>query len=95
MTPKRGPEEDPFIREVRRQAERARIRQSLTFWQGLNLIGAVGWMVVVPALAGVFVGRWIDDRENSGVFWSLSLLFTGLVLGCASAWRHVHQEVNR
>lgn len=87
--------EEPFVREVRRQAERARAEQHMTFWQGLNLVGSVGWMVVLPMLLGAFAGRWIDRRSGTGVSWTLSLLFTGVALGCASAWRHVHREIGR
>lgn len=88
-------EEEPFVREVRRQAERASVPQRLTFWQGLGLIGSVGWMVVIPSLIGAFLGRWIDAREGSGIFWTLSLLSAGLALGCLAAWRHVEQEARQ
>ncbi|MFI5457467.1 MAG: AtpZ/AtpI family protein [Isosphaerales bacterium] len=88
-------DEGPFVREIRRQAERARIGQHLTFWQGLGLVGSVGWMVVLPALVGAFLGRWIDRRCATGVFWTLSLLMLGLALGCLSAWRQVDQELRR
>ena len=82
------------MREVRRQAERAQVPQRLTFWQGLGLVGSVGWMVVTPTLIGAFLGRWIDDRLKSGVFWTLSLLFIGVTMGCLTAWRHVEQELH-
>jgi ATP synthase protein I len=88
-------DEEPFVREVRRQAERAQVDQRLTFWQGLSLVGSVGWMVVVPALLGAFLGRWIDRRSGLGIFWTLSLLFAGLTLGCLSAWRQVQRELDR
>ncbi len=55
------PDDDPFVREVRRQAERARHPQEMTFLEGLALVGAVGWMVVLPALAGAAAGRWIAN----------------------------------
>lgn len=87
-------DEEPFVREVRRQAKRAQAMQHLTFWQGLSLVGSIGWMVVVPTVLGAFVGRWIDGRSKSGIFWTLSLLFVGLVIGCASAWRQVHRELD-
>jgi ATP synthase protein I len=89
------PDEEPFVREIRRQAQRAQVPQRLTFWQGLGLVGSVGWMVVIPALLGAFLGRWIDAREGSGVFWTLSLLFLGLTIGCLAAWRHIGQELHR
>jgi ATP synthase protein I len=87
------PPDDPFVTEVRRQAERARRGRHLTFWQGLGLIGAVGWMVSVPAVLGALAGRWLDRRSGSGLFWTLSLLALGLLLGCATAWRHVRREL--
>ena len=88
-------DEEPFVREIRRQAERARQEQRLTFWRGLGWIGSVGWMVVIPTLIGAFLGRWIDVRAGTGVFWTLSLLFIGLVIGCFGAWRHVGEELHR
>ena len=88
-------DEDPFVREIRRQAERAQVSQRLTFWQGLGLIGSVGWMVALPTLIGAFLGRWIDARSGNGIFWTLSLLFVGLVAGCAGAWRHVAEGLHR
>jgi ATP synthase protein I len=85
--------ENHFVKEVRRQAERALRGRQTSFWQGLGLIGAVGWMVVAPALIGVFVGRWLDQRFEKGIFWTLSLLVIGLALGCISAWRHVRGQL--
>ncbi len=95
MSGERDRDEDPFVREIRRQAERAGASQQTTFWRGLGLVGSVGWMVVVPALLGAFVGRWIDRWMGTPVFWTISLLFAGLALGCASTWRHVHQELEQ
>jgi ATP synthase protein I len=95
MTSAPGRDEDPFVRAIRRQAERAQANQHMTFWRGLGLVGSVGWMVVLPTLLGAFLGRWIDRRSGTGIFWTLSLLLVGLALGCISAWRHVHQELDR
>jgi ATP synthase protein I len=85
--------EDPFVTLVRRQAELARAGRHLTFWQGLTLVGSVGWMVSVPGVLGALLGRWLDAEFASGIFWTLSLLLLGLLLGCSSAWRHVRREL--
>jgi ATP synthase protein I len=87
------PGEDPFVAEVRRQAERLRRGRRLTFWRGLSLVGVVGWMVSLPAVLGALGGRWLDGQLGSGIFWTLSLLALGVVLGCTSAWRHVQREL--
>jgi len=89
----RNPEEDPFVREVRRQAERAESARHMSFWQGLALVGAVGWMVSLPAVLGALLGRWIDQVWGTGISWTLSLLALGLALGCVSAWRHARGDL--
>lgn len=88
-----GENDDRFVAEMRRQAERARRARHLTFWQGLGLVGSVGWMVAVPAVGGALLGRWLDKHFASGVFWTLSLLVIGVILGSASAWRQIKREL--
>jgi len=55
-------------------------------------IGVLGWIVVTPTLIGVFVGRWLDHRFGTGIFWSAPLLLLGAVLGCWSAWRWMQTQ---
>jgi len=82
-----------WLEEVRRQAARAGRGRQMTFWQGLGLVGAIGWMVSLPAVLGALAGRWIDQQAGQGLLWTLCLLVLGLGLGCASAWRHVRREL--
>jgi len=49
---------------------------------------------VLPALAGVLLGRWLDRHFNSGIVWTGALIFAGLALGCWFAWRRI-QDVER
>lgn len=86
-------EDEAFVREVRRQAERVRAGRRLGFWQGLSMVGAVGWMVSLPAVLGALAGRWLDGRFAGGIFWTLLLLTLGLALGCGSAWRYLRREL--
>jgi ATP synthase protein I len=58
-----------------------------TVTRRLAQIGVLGWIIVVPMLIGVFLGRWLDHSFHSGVFWTAPLLFLGLALGCWSAWK--------
>ena len=87
-------DEDPFVAEVRRQAVRAGRARKLTFWQGLGLMGSVGWMVALPTVGGAFAGRWLDATYDTRVFWTLSLLFGGVTLGSMSAWRQIKRELD-
>ena len=37
-------------------------------------IGVLGWIIVTPTLIGLFVGRWLDHKFGTGIFWSAPLL---------------------
>lgn len=60
--------------------------------RNLALIGALGWLVVTPLLAGLFAGRWLDRAAGGGVFWTGSLIVAGVVLGGWLAWKRIEQE---
>jgi ATP synthase protein I len=60
--------------------------------QNLAMIGSLGWTIVAPILAGIFLGRWLDHVFQSGIFWTLGLLVAGLAIGCALAWKRMHRE---
>jgi len=60
--------------------------------QNLAMIGALGWSIVVPTLIGIYAGRWLDRRFDTGIFWTLGLLVLGLGCGCALAWRRIGSE---
>lgn len=62
--------------------------------QNLAMIGALGWLIITPTLVGLFLGRWLDQRFASGIFWTGALLMVGVALGCLIAWRRV-EEIQR
>ncbi len=61
-------------------------------WKNLSMVGALGWLVVVPTLIGVFVGRWLDGVFETGVTFSGALTFLGAGLGFYLAWRRMNEE---
>jgi ATP synthase protein I len=79
---------------ARKAARRARARRGgeRSIWFGLGMFGLIGWSVAVPTLLGIALGVWMDRRWPGHVSWTLTLLFVGLALGCANAWRWVKRE---
>ena len=84
----------------RRSEVRQAVRRDLTrhgrrppgqgdFWRSLRVLGMVGWPIALGAVAGTLAGRWLDQRGQSGVRWTLMLLMLGLLLGSLAAWRAV------
>ena len=71
---------------------RARERHNGSVWFGLGTFGMIGWSVAVPALLGVAVGIWLDERWPATFSWTLTMLFLGFALGCLNAWYWVTRE---
>ncbi len=86
---------DGLLQSIRRRIVRyrqARKEGEPSFARYLGQIGVLGWIVVTPMLIGVFVGRWLDHRFGTGIFWSAPLLMGGAALGFWSAWRWMHGQ---
>lgn len=58
----------------------------------IGQIGVLGWIIVMPTLIGLFIGRWLDHKYGSGIFWSAPLLLVGVVVGFWSAWRWMFKQ---
>jgi ATP synthase protein I len=58
----------------------------------LAQIGVLGWTIVVPTLLCLFLGRWLDRRFGTGIFFSAPLLMVGAAIGFWSAWRWMHRQ---
>ena len=95
-TPEVRSEKDPtaFSREIGEKAARKlRARNSKQgVWFGLGMTGLIGWSVVVPTLAGVALGIWLDKHHPGSHSWTLMLLVIGLAIGCLNAWHWVTKE---
>ncbi|CAO3431630.1 AtpZ/AtpI family protein [Azospirillum endophyticum] len=88
-------EQDPLAGSIRRNRERRErwlSQGERPIGRNLALIGALGWLVIVPTLAGLFAGRWLDERAGGGIFWTATLLFAGVALGGWLAWNRIEQE---
>ncbi|MGO9360970.1 MAG: AtpZ/AtpI family protein [Xanthobacteraceae bacterium] len=85
-------DQDPLVKGVRLRGERQQrwMREGdPSVSRRLAQIGVLGWIIVVPLLIGVFAGHWLDQKFNSGLFWTAPLLMLGLALGCWSAWKWI------
>jgi ATP synthase protein I len=89
------PPSDPLAEAARRAAEREEeIRRNPEPSLGARLgqIGILGWTIVLPALMGLALGRWLDQKFASGVFYSAPLVMLGAGLGLWLAWRWMSRQ---
>ncbi|WP_083225046.1 AtpZ/AtpI family protein [Sphingomonas panacis] len=93
MTESLPPPHERMVEAVRERAERRRKARGLpSFARNFGQIGVLGWQIVVPALIALALGRWLDHRLASGIFWTAPLLILGVGLGCWSAWKWIQRQ---
>lgn len=81
---------DPLVKEIERERERRNrwAREGdMSVGRRLVQIGVLGWIFVIPTLAGLFLGRWLDASFGTGIFWSAPLMIVGLCIGGWAAWK--------
>jgi len=81
--------------QVDRQAERMKQaekdRRSLL--AQTSYLGILGLLFVMPVIAGVYLGRWLDSLMSGySMRWTLSLMFLGLVVGAINVYFLVREQ---
>ncbi len=79
-------------RRNRRRRDLGCAHEARSFARNLMQIGALGWLIVTPLLAGIFIGRALDRLSGGGIFWTGALIAVGLALGCWLAWQRMMEE---
>lgn len=90
---KLSPAAERMIRQVESKQERmirGRDHRDAVL-RSIAILGVIGWSVVLPTLVGVAAGVWIDGRWPGRFSWTLALMMTGLLLGCANAWLRIRR----
>lgn len=106
-TPDHGANEGVTNDEMRsREMQRVVLRKSLrrrrareggedSIWLWLGTFGLVGWTVMVPTLAGLAFGIFLDDVLDVSFSFAITFLVVGVAVGASMAWYWVRQESDR
>ena len=55
-------------------------------------IGTLGLLLVLPVVAGAYLGRWLDSLlPGYSLRWTLSMIFLGLVIGGVNVYLYVRE----
>lgn len=76
-------------RSVARDARRMRKseREQASLLVQTVYLGTLGLVFVLPLVAGVYLGHWLDGRiAGYSMRWTLGLLFLGLVVGAFNVY---------
>ena len=86
---------DRTAHDIGRGAKRirkARNKHHSSPLRGLGTFGMIGWSVVVPTVAGTFLGLWLDREVPQNFSWTITLIVMGAFVGAAIAWTWVNSE---
>lgn len=81
--------DDRLRRRVEQQARRMQQaeRERATLFSQTVYIGTLGLVFVIPVVGGAYLGRWLDSLASGySIRWTLSLLFTGIVVGAVNVY---------
>ncbi|HXZ48709.1 MAG TPA: AtpZ/AtpI family protein [Usitatibacter sp.] len=82
-------EQEKLRERVEHQAERIeraeRERRSLLAQTAY--LGMLGLLLVLPAVGGAYLGRWLDEQSAGyGIRWTVSLIVLGLAVGAVNVY---------
>ena len=67
-------------------------RERPTLLAQTTYIGTLGLLLVLPVVAGAYLGRWLDDMlPGYSLRWTLSMIFLGLVVGGVNVYLYVRE----
>lgn len=50
-------------------------------------LGTLGFMIVLPTVAGAYLGEWLDEKIAGYSFsWTITLIFAGLAVGAVNVY---------
>ncbi len=76
--------------QIRRMERARRSRNSLLAQSGV--LGMVGLLLVVPVVAGAYLGHWLDLAAADGrINWTLVLMLAGLGVGVVNVYLFIRR----
>jgi len=58
-------------------------------------LSSMGWEMALPIFSGTVIGFQIDRHSDTNNFFTLSLLFLGIITGYINLYRHIELELLR
>lgn len=72
-------------RDARRLDEAGRRKRGVL--AQVRFLGTLGLVMVLPMVAGAYLGRWLDERlPGYSQSWTLSLLLLGVLIGAINVY---------
>ncbi len=86
----------PFRKAVQQDSERQRLaeREPASLLGMLTYGGVIGLLLVLPAVGGAYLGRWLDSlSEGYQTRWTVSLIILGIVAGIWNVYWYIKERL--
>lgn len=81
------------VREsLARKAAMLKMRKNQHWSSHFGLIAALGGVIILPIVIGIFTGTYLDNHFPITFSWKLSLIFCGFVWGMVNAYFWIKTE---
>lgn len=87
--PNEAPNRDQLKKSMEREAERMNRAEKdrPTLLAQSVYLGTLGLLIVLPMIAGAYLGRWLDGwSEGYSVRWTVSLIVLGIFIGSVNVY---------
>ena len=87
----RQKESKKFQKRIDKQASwLKRWRKKGISWEKVIIVGAIGWMIILPMVLGGYLGNYLDREykiANETLSWTITFIVLGLFVGIYSVWK--------
>lgn len=52
----------------------------------------LGLQMVIPIILGAFIGKWIDEKNDTSPLWMIALSIFGIIVGMYSFFKTINDE---
>ncbi len=87
----REKESEKFKKSIDKQASwLVKWRKKGIIWEKVIIVGAIGWMIVLPMVIGGYLGNYLDKHykmQTGDISWTMTFIILGLFIAIYSVWR--------
>ncbi len=56
-------------------------------------MGTLSLLLVLPVIAGAYLGNWLDDKADGySIHWTIGLIVAGLIIGMANVYLYMREH---
>tara|TARA_R110002095_G_scaffold183455_1_gene160622 strand:- start:224 stop:496 length:273 start_codon:yes stop_codon:yes gene_type:complete len=88
-------DQDEVSKKVEQQVRRMKkaAHERPTLMSQTVFIGVLGLLLVLPIIAGAYIGHWVDQQITAySSRWTVSLILVGLFIGIMNVYLYIKED---